>query len=76
MKIKEFFIDKKKGKTMTIKIPPSRNSPVLASFALYCQENPEERFWQAIRNWTECSYVLVDGEDTFYWENRKGGERK
>lgn len=63
----------------------TRNSEVLASFIAYCQQNPDERFWQALRNWCEMSFVLVSdigphdmcdanvGEvyDTFYWEGKR-----
>lgn len=65
----------------------TRNSEVLASFVKYCEEHPQERFWQALRNWipaeTGLHFVLLSnlppnpsGEqklvDTFYWEGRDG----
>ena len=52
----------------------------LVSFTAYCQQHPEERFWQALRNWSEYSFIygsdgLIDScemrinvEDTFYKE--------
>jgi len=70
-KIKEFVIDKEKGKKVRIVLPPSRNSATLASFALYCQQNPEQRFWQALRNWSEHSFIVADSVDTFYWEGKR-----
>jgi hypothetical protein len=57
----------------------TRNSEVLASFVAYCEANPEQRFWQALRNWTKYNFVLVSNqppspwagfEDTFYWEGK------
>ncbi len=57
----------------------NRNSDKLVSFTKYCIEHPEERFWQALRNWSEYSFVIgrkihkldtdvYDEEDTFYIE--------
>lgn len=55
----------------------TRNSAVLASFVAYCKANPDMRFWQALRNWSKYSFILVSSEppaddsnmkDTFYWE--------
>jgi hypothetical protein len=63
----------------------TRNSEVLASFVAYCESHPEERFWQALRNWTRYSLILAvpvgdgylsDGDgfryDTFHWEGKDG----
>jgi hypothetical protein len=52
------------------------NNKLLQSFTEYCHEHPEERFWQALRNWSEMAYIFAgketdaDLEDTFYWENK------
>lgn len=63
----------------------TRNSKVLEDFTRYCIEHPEERFWQALRNWSGAAGIFfADGEycellsdrtgdgldDTFYWENK------
>lgn len=59
----------------------TRNEKVLAEFVKYCEEHPQERFWQALRNWSGYGFVLVghkppelpwrkDWPDTFYWEGR------
>lgn len=55
----------------------------LESFTKYCQENPDQRFWQALRNWSKYSFIFgashslseLTGlskshfiEDTFYKE--------
>lgn len=37
----------------------TRNSKVLASFVAYCQQYPDQRFWQALRNWSDYNFVLV-----------------
>lgn len=56
----------------------TRNSVVLADFAKYCETHPNERFWQALRNWSDHSAILVTTDynssqtvDTFYWENKQ-----
>lgn len=61
----------------------TRNSKVLASFIAYCQQYPDQRFWQALRNWCGMPFVIVSAlaphdilashcvgvaYDTFYWE--------
>jgi hypothetical protein len=61
------------------------NQKQLESFTAYCKANPNERFWQALRNWSEASCIMyrslesVDDktgnltfkdEDSFYWENK------
>jgi len=59
----------------------TRNSEVLASFVKYCEENPELRFWQALKNWSGCGAIIAryflkpfDGQrlsdhDTYNWED-------
>lgn len=37
----------------------SKNLEALKSFTKYCLEHPEERFWQALRNWSRYNFVLV-----------------
>lgn len=46
--------------------PAAPLSP-LDEFVSYCKENPDERFWQAVRNFAGADYVLL-GNMT----NRKG----
>ena len=58
----------------------TKDEELLADFTAYCKDHPNERFWQALRNWSEWPYVLVatskspraDVIDTFYWEGRSG----
>lgn len=58
-----------------------KNARLLASLVLYCNEHPEERFWQALRNWSGENFILISNfaphdfgkeggwlEDTFYLE--------
>ena len=52
----------------------TRNSKLLKSFTQYCKDNPKERFWQAIRNWSGYGFIIADGDDTFYWEGRRKNE--
>jgi hypothetical protein len=71
--------------TMTVEIKEgTRNGTTLASFVSYCVQHPDERFWQAVRNWSGYSFIMayervggrgaggtVDHEhDTFYLEGR------
>jgi hypothetical protein len=55
-----------------------RYAELLLSFIGYCLGNPDQRFWQALRNWAGVQAVLiipVGGEeaiDTFYLEDNKG----
>lgn len=57
-------------------MPKSKNHKLLKSLSRYCEAHPEERFWQAVRNWGNFSYlVAVDkknkmGADTFYWTKK------
>ncbi len=56
----------------------NRNNVVLADFVRYCEEHPQERFWQALRNWANVYFIIASREcpmnaseqDTFYWEGR------
>ena len=62
----------------------TRNSSVLADFTAYCTTHPDERFWQAPRNWANVNFIFVarqrpmdediDNEaelyDTFYREGK------
>lgn len=57
-----------------------RSAPEMASFLIYCEQNPELRFWQALLAWTTRFYNLGDipyaimvalddhDMDTNYWE--------
>jgi hypothetical protein len=61
-------------------ITKSKNVAVLADFTKYCKKNPELRFWQALRNWSENEAILTQNkdeengefilQDTFYWEHK------
>lgn len=53
---------------------PIKSIDLLLSFTTYCHEHPEERFWQALRNWAGVAFIYTspkliddkDVEDTFY----------
>ncbi len=38
-----------------------KSEKLLTSFIAYCKENPEQRFWQALRNWS--GYAFIYGSD-------------
>lgn len=59
------------------------NRELLASFVAYCEAHPQERFWQALRNWASVDFILFSNfaphnfgkdngwlKDTFYFNNR------
>jgi hypothetical protein len=65
---------------MTAKIPV--NARTLQSFVNYCTLHPDQRFWQALKNWSQSGFILVtdtppymleDSDeltDTYQWEGR------
>lgn len=55
---------------------PSRNQLSLDSFSQYCLEHPEQRFFQALRNWFGVGFIYADGNDTFYLEEGRDYEIK
>ena len=60
----------------------NKNSKLLKSFVKYAEANPEQRFYQCLKNWAGVSFVLVatglnlhDGEfvdirDTYNWDEK------
>lgn len=57
----------------------NRNREVLESFVHYCRTHPQERFWQALRNWSDNTGAILhrpsgadeeESIDTFYWEGK------
>jgi hypothetical protein len=53
----------------------------LKSFVDYCEAHPQERFWQALRNWSGYNFIYKSYycqhlsndllKDTFYIEDEK-----
>lgn len=49
----------------------------LLSFWIYCMEHPDERFWQALRNWSGYDSIFVveqyaaDSHDTWPFESKR-----
>lgn len=39
----------------------SRNSQVLARFVRYCKAHPDQRFWQALLNWSKMPFICISG---------------
>lgn len=58
----------------------SKNSVLLKDFVQFCEEHPDQRFYQALRNWMQVPFLLVGQlgyeeeikkiQDTFYWEGK------
>lgn len=62
---------------MTFLSKDVRNGDVLSDFVGYCLAHPEQRFWQALRNWAGVNFVYVasqplasDIQDTYYREGK------
>jgi len=60
-------------------MPETRNSKALASFVSFCKDHPDQRFWQALRNWSKFNFILGangldgwDATDTFCLEGLEG----
>lgn len=57
---------------------------LLADFADFCRCHPNQRFWQALRNWSGQNFILAATHhdhhdhhhdtcrDTFHWRGRDG----
>jgi len=45
---------------------PNRHHELLTEFTEYCKEHPQERFWQALRNWSGAFKVLIEIPDGNY----------
>lgn len=50
------------------------SAKLLKEFTAYCKKHPEQRFWQALRNWSGAYAIYQsDGrelKDTFYFINK------
>lgn len=56
-----------------------KSEKTLKSFIKYCEDHPEQRFWQALRNWSGFHFIIgrntspngndVEDKDTFYIED-------
>lgn len=54
----------------------NKNKKSLDSFTEYCIKFPEQRFWQALRNWFGIGFIgisnnLEEWKDTFYLEENQ-----
>lgn len=57
----------------------TKNSLMMTEFSQYCYDHPEQRFWQALRNWSKWAAVYVAKNDdhpkpmdTYYWTRKNG----
>ena len=52
----------------------NKNKKLLKDFSRYCEKHSEQRFWQALRNWSGFSYVYAEDDnglsDTFYFTEK------
>lgn len=56
----------------------NKNYKLLKEFTKYCEKHPEQRFWQALRNWAGVGFIKINNSlddelgdiDTFYFEER------
>ena len=42
----------------------SKNKKILDSFVKYCNTHPNERFWQALRDWSGFKFIYVSDKST------------
>lgn len=42
----------------------SQNEEQLKSFTEYCVDHPTERFWQALKNWSEYTFIYASTNNT------------
>lgn len=66
----------------------TRNGRTLFDFVCYCIQHPDERFWQALRNWSGYGFILTTNTvpyeineetpvlDTFYWEGARHDHKR
>lgn len=64
----------------------TRNGRTLFDFVCYCVHHPDERFWQALRNWsgydkinvevTDATDLVTRQQDTFYWEGARHDHKR
>jgi hypothetical protein len=47
----------------------SRNSEVLEDFVAYCAAHADERFWQALRNWSGDNFIYASEHQAQEFEN-------
>jgi hypothetical protein len=62
----------------------TRSRKPLSSFIRYCVTHPNERFWQALRNWSGYPFIYVSNQppgnvhgrmtDTFNFEGKRDDE--
>ncbi len=57
-------------------VESSKNYNLLQEFIGYCDLHPNERFWQALRNWSKQTLIYASNDstikDTFFWEGKNG----
>ena len=49
--------------------PQPRHKVALDSFVAYCNAHPEQRFWQAIRNWSKYHTIFGFNGDVYVLED-------
>lgn len=47
----------------------TRNSEVLESFVSYAKAHPEQRLWQALRNWAGVNFIYVSEHQAQEFQN-------
>lgn len=50
----------------------TRNSEMPDSLVEYCRAHPDQRFWQALRNWSGWQHVLVSNDSDFVLSKAAG----
>ena len=53
----------------------TRNSEMPDSLVEYCRAHPDQRFWQALRNWSGWQHVLVSNDSDFVLSKAAGWKK-
>jgi len=49
-------------KRVKVNMSNIKSEKLLKSFSQYCINNPELRFWQALRSWSKWGFIFVSNE--------------
>lgn len=84
IKTKKRRAQKKFAREQRKKESTMRDQKAKEDFIKYLEEHPQERFWQAVRNFQHFNFIYAsnkivddpDVHDTFYWEDLSTKEQK
>jgi len=51
-----------------MEVTNTRCKETIEAFVEYMNKNPDQRFFQGVRNMFRIEFLIADGNDTFSWE--------